>query len=944
MRTPRIRRGRATLDYQVTDPRTGTGLTLSAAAQILSSPKIKREGTRAQKSGSSLAWQSEAWDFYDLIGELWFGVNWLGNATSRAVLVAAKCPPGSVEPVRVEDGIPAELVADFAGGNAGQAQFLQRAAIHLTVTGDSYFVGRTVTDDDGAEAETPAPGATGPRRGLPPVGPLAGRVVDGAPGEAAPEVEWCAYSTDEVMYDSGTWQINDGAETFPIGEHDIIMRCWRPHPRRHHEAQSPVRAALPVLRELHGLTKHVGAQIDSRLAGAGILFLPQSMTFPTGQGGQGGDATEGEDAFIRDLIDAMLTPIKDRDSAAAVVPLVVKVPDDAIGKVQHVTFATPLDERAKDLRDEALRRFALGMDIPPEVVLGLGDSNHWCTLPHVRIMTKRGWRTYQEIEPTDEALTLNHETGLSEWQPILAVNTFEVKDHPMVRIKTRRHESTTTAGHRWPLISGQWGKHARTWATSGELLEAARARGEGADLFRRLVLAAPNADLPTEPKYSDALVEAVAWYFTEGDAGKREGRRTPRVTITQSRKVNPENVERITRALTALFGPPSEQLDKGGRYASPESVARRARARAIKAANPSATGAQIAAELGVSSTMVYKYLANDARTRDDVPRWRIIEDTGRGLARFRLNAAAAEIILEHAPDRVVSLDFIRSLTAAQLELFMDTAIRGDGHMMGGTTPVFGQKDPRRCDAFELAAILSGRSPRRSLHRGIGASKDGPREKTQHVVTVSDKTTSSPKGRNVTETTYTGTVWCPTTPNGTWLAEEDGHVFYTGNSAWQVDESSIKLHVEPLLATICLALTVGWFRPALEAAGVPDAADYLVWYDVEALKQRPNRAAEALDLFDRFIINSATVRREVGFDETDAPDRVELARMILLSIAKQGVNIGPLLTALGVPADVVDQITAHVDATTGGQDAGAGEPADSGRTLPTPPTDPPGGAP
>ena len=41
---------------------------------------------------------------------------------------------------------------------------------------------------------------------------------------------------------------------------------------------SPVRAALPILRELVGLTQHVSAQIDSRLAGAGMLVMRASAS------------------------------------------------------------------------------------------------------------------------------------------------------------------------------------------------------------------------------------------------------------------------------------------------------------------------------------------------------------------------------------------------------------------------------------------------------------------------------------------------------------------------------------------------------------------------------------------------------------------------------------------------------------------------------------------
>ena len=35
--------------------------------------------------------------------------------------------------------------------------------------------------------------------------------------------------------------------------------------------------------------------------------------------------------------------------------------------------------------------------------------------------------------------------------------------------------------------------------------------------------------------------------------------------------------------------------------------------------------------------------------------------------------------------------------------------------------------------------------------------------------------------------------------------------------------------------------------------------------------RPNRTGEAIDLFDRGIIGAAAVRREAGYEESDAPD-------------------------------------------------------------------------
>jgi hypothetical protein len=129
------------------------------------------------------------------------------------------------------------------------------------------------------------------------------------------------------------------------------------------------------------------------LAGAGLLVVPNDIEVLAGQGvamevlrdedgiplpdDQQPDA-EGEfHPFVEALVENMTVPIANRDSAAALVPLVVKCHPDAIEKIRHLKFESTLDPMAKDLREEAIRRIALGMDSPPEVLLGMGSANHW---------------------------------------------------------------------------------------------------------------------------------------------------------------------------------------------------------------------------------------------------------------------------------------------------------------------------------------------------------------------------------------------------------------------------------------------------------------------------------------------------------------------------------------------------------------------------------------
>ena len=74
---------------------------------------------------------------------------------------------------------------------------------------------------------------------------------------------------------------------------------------------------------------------------------------------------------------AMLEPIRDRSNASALVPIVATVPDEATDRFSYMDFSKPLDDGAPGMVDQAIRRIALGMDCPPELLLGAGSMNHW---------------------------------------------------------------------------------------------------------------------------------------------------------------------------------------------------------------------------------------------------------------------------------------------------------------------------------------------------------------------------------------------------------------------------------------------------------------------------------------------------------------------------------------------------------------------------------------
>jgi hypothetical protein len=719
---------------------------------------------------------------------------------------------------------------------------------------------------------------------------------------------WTVRSADEIhAYSTNKPEVIDemqssDAQTIwrALGTERLIVRIWRPHARYKHLADSPARAARHTMRELELVNRKIQAQYLSRLASAGVVIFPDEFTFPVRP--EFADDPDGGDPFVREWIEIAKEAIATPGNAAAIVPIPMRVPGEYVDKVRYIDFTPQNDDKIIEKRESAMRKLALELDLPVEIILGTGSrSNHWCVDDTTQALTHdRGWVSQTDLNAGDVILTLNHATGMSEWKPVLDIYRAHVVDEPMVHIEGRRHSSLTTENHRWPIQLGGPQSRYRTWITSGQWAADAHSTGVNKQRHEYMTLAAPNASIPIEAKYSDALVETIAWYSTEGEKGVRPDRNTPKIRIYQSFIVNPDNCARIERALTTLFGPVSNELDKGGRYASPESIARNAEARRLHAAYPQMTIVDIAKRIGVSASITGKYLKQEPKLRDNTPRWRLSK-LDNGMNKYIFNSAAAEIILEHAPGRIVNLEFIHNLTLAQLELFIAVSNMGDGHLMHGVTPNFGQKDPNGCDAFELAAILTGRSTNRYQHVGMGISAHGPVEKTQEMICVSDRTTFSPRGRSFTAESYTGLIWCPVTPNGTWFARRNGTVYVTGNSAWQVEESAIKVHLLPTVELICQALTYGYLHPRLLAAD-EDISNLVVWYDTSELVLRPDRSALARDAYDRIEINGKAYRQAIGFDESATPSDKEAVEMLLKVAARNPTIVFEALSQL-VPGSV-----------------------------------------
>jgi hypothetical protein len=161
-------------------------------------------------------------------------------------------------------------------------------------------------------------------------------------------------------------------------EEAVVYRMWTPSPERSYEAESPMRAALEIAEELIGLTKAVRATTVSRLTN-GLLFLPTEIAPPPAEAGA--DEDPYSDPWSEDFLDHIITQIEEPGTAKAAAPLVSWVMGEHIDKIKWIKTHDPTtDYMEKDLRKEAIDRLAYGLDMPPEALKGLGNSNHWASM------------------------------------------------------------------------------------------------------------------------------------------------------------------------------------------------------------------------------------------------------------------------------------------------------------------------------------------------------------------------------------------------------------------------------------------------------------------------------------------------------------------------------------------------------------------------------------
>ena len=310
--------------------------------------KTVSEGGGQRVARVAETWADDAYYYADSIGEVGFVINLTANTGARCELRVQKWNPETKAWEETDDERAERVMDAFVGPTGGQTELKRRALLHLSIAGESTLTG-TPTEELGQSYG----------------------------------IFWEFLSSRELSVVRGQKpkRRRDGMAGEELDDDVYIARLWRSHPQYSDMADSALRRVLQICQEVSRLTQLVDAITASRLA-TGILYVDERLTFSKADDDEEADTElieNGIDIFTKMLMDHLSAPVKDRMSAASLVPLIIRGPHTIEKPFQLFDLAKSLDTWAQNLRSEALDRLNKGMDIDPSLIEGKAEINHWGT-------------------------------------------------------------------------------------------------------------------------------------------------------------------------------------------------------------------------------------------------------------------------------------------------------------------------------------------------------------------------------------------------------------------------------------------------------------------------------------------------------------------------------------------------------------------------------------
>ena len=343
-----------------------------------------------------------------------------------------------------------------------------------------------------------------------------------------------------------------------------------------------------------------------------------------------------------------------------------------------------------DYSDEVLSVFERN------VIKRLTPFYKWCVPSDSEILTREGFKLYNDLRVGDDVLTYSLELDSMEWQPVQEIATFDV-DEDIHVFSNKRVKLRYTDGHRW--VTQRRNSTVRhtygTYRYGGEIRVKTAEQINTDDLLLITSEYHGRASVLTPDQ-----ARLLGWLVTDGYHRWR-GKHLECVLYQSPKKVCFDEVVAVA----------------GGRPRKPHPIT------------------------GVVCIPILRELVNELKphfaSKDDLPA------------------------------------IVGGLSREAAEAMYDAMLKAEGSVVRRGTnrehTAFTQKPGPVLDSFLMLCALTGRSVSVRERNGIST-----------VIVRKRRVLSVAAGKQERER-YTGIVWCPVTPNGTWVMRQDGSVVITGNT-------------------------------------------------------------------------------------------------------------------------------------------------------------------
>lgn len=238
--------------------------------------------------------------------------------------------------------------------------------------------------------------------------------------------ERCQVLSNREMFTFGgdQWRIRetpDDSYGVALEDGTPFWRLWTPDPEFSVLPFSHMVRLNMACEQLLLLNRLISAVAKSRIAQSGkIIAIADEFELESATGdGQAAtdDAGDGElpSTFFDDFVSAGATAIMDPESAAAVMNLVVRGPHNLIKDgISVIDVTRTMEDALLKLRQECREEIATGVNLPREIPLGVGATNHW----NAEEIRTQAWQIH--LEP--RALAVCAGTTAAFYRPSLLAN------------------------------------------------------------------------------------------------------------------------------------------------------------------------------------------------------------------------------------------------------------------------------------------------------------------------------------------------------------------------------------------------------------------------------------------------------------------------------------------------------------------------------------------